>query len=58
MNKESLLELKRVINEYLIDKSQMNEFDRVELIINLNHFLEPKMYDENCKVLNMNRNIK
>lgn len=58
MTKESLLELKQAINEYLIDKSEMNEFDRLELIINMNHFLEPKMYEENCKVLEMNRRNK
>lgn len=55
MTKESLLELKQAINEYLTNKSKMNEFDRLELIINMNHFLEPKMYEENCKVLEMNR---
>lgn len=51
MKKESLLELKQVINEYLTNKAEMDELDRVELIININHFLEPKMYDENIKVL-------
>lgn len=51
MTKESLLELKQAINEYLTNKAEMNELDRVELIININHFLEPKMYDENVKVL-------
>ena len=51
MKKQSLLELKQVINEYLTNKAEMDELDRVELIINMNHFLEPKMYDENVKVL-------
>lgn len=51
MKKESLIELRDMINEYLINKAEMEELDRLELIINMNHFLEPKVYDENVKVL-------
>lgn len=51
MNKQSLLELKNAINEYIMEKSTMDNVDKLELIININQFLEPKMYEENIKVL-------
>ena len=51
MNKQSLLELKHAINEYLMEQSTMDKVDKLELIININQFLEPKMYEENIKVL-------
>lgn len=56
MTKESLLELREAINEFLLYQATMNEFDRVELIINMNYFLEPVIYDENIKVLKKNNN--
>lgn len=55
MNKQSLLEIKQAINEYLIEQAEMNKQDRVELCINLNRFLEPKTYQENVKVLDLHR---
>lgn len=55
MNKQSLLELKNAINEYLMEQSTMDKVDKLELIININHFLEPKMYEENIKVLAKNK---
>jgi len=58
MKKQSLLEIKQAINEYLADKSEMEQQDRVELYINLNKFLEPKQYEENIKVLELHRRNK
>lgn len=55
MNKQSLLELKNAINEYLMEQSTMDKVDKLELIININQFLEPKMYEENIKVLAKNK---
>lgn len=51
MKKQSLLELKQAINEYIIEQSTIDKVDKLELIININQFLEPKMYEENIKVL-------
>ena len=55
MNKQSLLELKHAINEYLMEQSTMDKVDKLELIININQFLEPKMYEENIKMLLKNK---
>ncbi|MBQ7798712.1 MAG: hypothetical protein IJ371_06285 [Clostridia bacterium] len=54
MQEQSLLELRNAINEYLIEKSLMDSVDRMELLVNINQFLEPKMYEENIKTLRMN----
>lgn len=58
MKKQSLLELKNAINEYLTEQSTMDKVDKLELIININQFLEPKMYEENIKVLKKNTKRK
>lgn len=58
MKKQSLLAIKEAINEYLADKSEIEQQDRIELYINLNKFLEPKQYEENVKVLNIHRRKK
>ena len=50
MNKQSLLQLKQAINEYLTEQTEIDITDRVELIKNINQFLEPKQYDENIKI--------
>lgn len=38
-----------------LDKMDMNELDKVELMINLREFLKPKYYKENVKVLQKER---
>lgn len=38
-----------------LDKMEMNEQDKVELMINLREFLKPKNYKENIRVLEKNR---
>ena len=39
-----------------LDKMEMNQQDKVELMINLKEFLQPKNYKENIKVLEKVRN--
>jgi hypothetical protein len=50
MNKSSLLKAKRIINDGL-SKEKFDE-DILEIIINLNHFLNPSEYEENVRILN------
>ena len=38
-----------------LDKMDINEQDKVELMINLKEFLQPKYYKENIKVLEKER---
>lgn len=38
-----------------LDKMDINEQDKVELMINLKEFLQPKYYKENVKVLQKER---
>lgn len=58
MKKQSLLAIKEAINEYLLEQSEIEKQDRIELCINLNQFLEPKQYEENVKMLEKNRRRK
>ena len=39
-----------------LDKMEMNEQDKIELMLNLKEFLQPKYYKENIKVLEKVRN--
>lgn len=55
MKKQSLLAIKEAIKEYLLEQSEIEKQDRIELCINLNQFLEPKQYEENIKMLEKNR---
>lgn len=41
-----------------LDKMDINEQDKVELMINLREFLKPKNYKENINVLQKARNNK
>ena len=49
--------LKQTINMIIdnLDKMDINEQDKVELMINLKEFLQPKYYKENIKVLEKER---
>lgn len=49
MNKSSLLKAKRIINDGL-SKEKFDE-DILEIIININHFLNPNEYEENVRIL-------
>ena len=53
MKKETLLKARAIIIEALLKEEQ--DIDTLELIINLNHFLEPKDYENNIKVLNKSK---
>jgi len=50
MQKESL---EIVINEMykIIDNPKIDIYDKIELIVNLTHILDPEKYEENIKVL-------
>lgn len=58
MKKQSLLAIKEAINEYLLEQSEIEKQDCIELCINLNQFLEPKQYEENVKMLEKSRRRK
>lgn len=53
MKKETLLKARTIIIEALSKEEQ--DIDTLELIININHFLEPKDYENNIKVLNKSK---
>ena len=55
MKCKSLNETINMIIENL-DKMEINEQDKVELILNLKEFLQPKYYKENIRVLEKVRN--
>lgn len=50
MNKESLIQAKSVIISAL-EKSKIQENDKMELVINLYHFLDEDKYNRNIRVL-------
>ena len=54
MLKETLLIAREVIAEALHEIA-INDLDRLELLINLSHFLDENNYDENIKVLHKNK---
>ena len=56
MNKSSLLKAKRIINDGL-SKEKFDE-DILEIIININHFLNPNEYENNVKILREKQNEK
>lgn len=56
MNKSSLLKAKRIINDGL-SKEKFDD-DILEIIINLNHFLNPNEYEENVRLLKEKQNEK
>ena len=49
MKKETLKEIKNEITDMLLKKINIDECDRVELLINLTHFFNN--YDENIEIL-------
>ena len=50
MTKESLIEARQIIVSSLL-KSNLDIVDRIELIINLDKFLNPVEYENNIKTL-------
>ena len=57
MNKESLLQVRDLVIS-LVSATDINPLDQVELLINLDKFLSPELYDENIKVLQLSRTNK
>ena len=54
MNKESLERAGEQII-LLLDKMDINNEDKLELMINLYHFLDPKKYKKNIKALKLTK---
>ena len=52
MNKESLVKARDEIIKTL-EKADIDNADRLELIINIYHFLDEKKYDSNIKLLRL-----
>ena len=50
MNKESLIKVREIIIQSL-SESNINNLDKLELMLNLNNFLQENEYEENIKVL-------
>lgn len=50
MNKESLIKAREVIIQSL-SESNINNLDKLELMLNINNFLQENEYEENIKVL-------
>ena len=50
MNKESLIKAREIIIQSL-SKSNINNLDKLELMLNINNFLQENKYEENIKVL-------
>lgn len=50
MNKESLIKAKQIVLE-AINGLDIEDYDKIELLINLNTYLNPETYEEDTKVL-------
>lgn len=53
MKKESLIELRNAMIDYLTSNETINKIDNLELSINMQHFLDLNEYDNNIKVLRL-----
>ncbi|HHX66625.1 MAG TPA: hypothetical protein GX708_01030 [Gallicola sp.] len=50
MNKESLIKARELLISVL-SNSEINDIDKLELMLNINKFLQENEYEENIKVL-------
>ena len=57
MNKESLEKVQAKVVDILNDVD-IETIDKIELLINLMHFLNPEKYHENIRILSLNNNKK
>ena len=57
MKKQNLEEASRIIIHSL-NVSKIEQLDKVELMKNINNFLDPNEYDDNIKVLQIEKNRK
>lgn len=55
MKNSSLETARMLIYEVISETNRIDEIDKLELLINLRTFLEPKTYRENVKVLEKKR---
>ena len=55
MKNSSLETARMLIYEVISETNRIDEIDKLELLINLRTFLEPKTYRENVKVLEKRR---
>ena len=55
MKNSSLEEATILITDAIKKKKKINKVDKLELLINIQHFLEPKTYRENVKTLEKKR---
>lgn len=55
MKNSSLETARMLIYEVISETNRINEIDKLELLINIQQFLEPKTYRENVKTLEKKR---
>lgn len=56
MKDSSLQQAQMLIIEVLSETNRIDEIDKLELLINIRNFLEPKDYRKNIKILTKNKN--
>ena len=55
MKNSSLEEATILITDAIMNTEKINKVDKLELLINIQHFLEPKTYRENVRTLEKKR---
>lgn len=55
MKNSSLEEASILITDAIMNTEKLDKIDKLELLINIQHFLEPKTYRDNVKVLSKRR---
>lgn len=55
MKNSSLNEAVDIITDAIMNTEKLDKIDKLELLINIQHFLEPKIYRENVKFLEKRR---
>ena len=55
MQKESLYRIRKGLIEMISHMDSLPLEDRIELMINLCHFLDDKKYERNIKILKLNK---
>jgi len=56
LNKESLETIRDDIIK-LVSYSEIDKMDKIELLLNLYHFLDPEKYEKNIKILKKQKNL-
>ena len=55
MKNSSLEEATILITDVIMNTEKLDKTDKLELLINIQHFLEPKTYRENVKTIEKRR---